>query len=171
MRAEKQLLLGMIKEGVEKSNAMIVMSYDAVNPNIAEDFRASLHEKGATMVAVPKRVFVKAASEAGLTFEKGTLKGHIALVLAGEDIIGPAKAVYAFNKENGDKLQVLAGHFEGKLCPAETIAAISKLPSQDEMRAQLLGVLQAPFAGMVSACQAVLSGVVSCVAQKAEKEN
>ena len=166
MRAEKHLLLDAIKDGIESSNAMIVMRYNGVNPNSADGLRESLHQKGASMLAVPKRLFVKAASDAGISVDREQLDGHIALILAGEDIVGPAKIACEF----GESVEVLFGHFEGSLCPGADVKALSKLPGKDEMRAQLLGIFEAPLSGLVGVCEASMTSVLQCMIQHIEKQ-
>ena len=112
----------------------------------------------------------KAAKEAGITIDKEMLKGHIGIVYSREDTIAIAKAVYKFKKDNDKLLDVLGGLFEGKLCSPSDLEEISTLPSQDEMRAQFLGVLEAPLSGLVSVMEAAMSGVVSCMDQQVQKK-
>lgn len=170
MRKEKQFLLDEIKEKLSESSAFVLTSYQKMNPNLASDFRMSIVDSGGLFCVVKKRVFLKAAKEVGLDVTEETLKGHIAVVYSGEDAVATAKAVYKFKNKNDSLLEVLGGLFEGKMCSPEEFKEIAQLPSTQEMRAQFLGILEAPLSGIVSVMQALPAGVVSCIDQKESKQ-
>ena len=170
MRKEKQFLLDEIKDKLSESTAFVLTSYQGMDSNKTSDFRTSVVESGGLFCVVKKRVFLKAAEEAGLAIDKEMLSGHIGVVYSGEDTVATTKAVYNFKKKNDKLLDVLGGLFEGKICSPEDLKEISKLPSAEEMRAQFLGVLEAPMSGVVSAMEATMSGVVNCMDQKVQNE-
>ena len=77
---------------------------------------------------------------------------------------------YKFKKENDKLLDVLGGQFEGKMCSPSDLKEISALPSQEQMRAEFLGVLEAPLSGLVSVMEGAMTGVVSCMDQQVQKK-
>lgn len=170
MRKEKQFLLDEIKDKLSESSAFVLTSYSKIDPNMASDFRMSVVETGGLFCVVKKRVFLKAAEEAGISIDKEMLKGHIGVIYTGEDTVATTKAVYKFKKANGELLEVLGGRFEGKMFSPEDLKEISALPSKEEMRAQFLGVLEAPMSGVVSVMESAMSGVIGCMDQKVQKE-
>ena len=171
MRKEKQFLLDEIKQLLDGSSAFILTKYQGLDPNLASEFRMSVVETGGLYHVVKKRVFLKAAKEAGVSVDEEALNGHIGIVYPGQDTVATTKAVYNFTKGNAGLMEVVGGLFEGKLCSPEDFKQISQLPSQEQMRAEFLGVLEAPMTGTLGAMEALLSGVVSCIDQKAEKES
>lgn len=170
MREEKQLLLDEIKNKIQDSSALVLTRYESMAPNVAADFRKSLQEAGGSYTVVQKRVLLKAAEEGGLSLDPGLLQGHIGVVFAKEDPISSTKALFAFAKENKETFEILAGQFEGKLCSAADVKAISELPSQDEMRAQFLGLLEAPMSQTLSVMDALLTSIMHCMENKNAKE-
>merc|ERR1712232_1469522 len=104
---------------------------------------------GGDVEMVRKRVLVKAAQESGIDLKLETLPGHIGLVFGGADSVQTTKAVFNLRKES-KAIEVVGGLFEGKLFNAEDVEILSKLPSKDEMRAQLLGTLVAPLTQTVA---------------------
>lgn len=168
MRQEKTLLLDEIKEEMDGAEALIFTRYQGLTPDLSAAFRDQLAEAGGSYRVVPKRVLIKAAQQVGLDLKREELQGHIGVVLTREDTIAPTKAVFRFAKENEATLEVLAGQFEGKLCTSADVRAISELPSQDEMRAQLLGLFEAPMAQTLSVMEALLLSVVYCLENKAK---
>jgi len=169
MREEKKLFLNEIKEKLDDAQAMILTRYSSLTPDLSADFRNKLAEAGGSYKVVPKRVLIKAAKAAGISLEYEQLQGHIGVVFAGIDTIAPTKAVFKFAKENEETLEVLAGQFEGKICSAADVKAISELPSQDEMRAQLLGLFEAPMAETLSVMEALLTSIIYCLENKMQE--
>ncbi len=169
MRAEKQFLLDEIKEKIKSSNAMIVTNYKSVTPNKAWDFRHKLREMESSFEVVKKRIFLKATQECGLEVNLDQLDGHIGVIFTKDDTVGPAKQIFTFNKENGAEISVLYGVLEGKKYSAEDIEALSKLPNMPEMRAQFLGLLEAPMSQTLSVMQSLLTSVIYCLDNKAKQ--
>jgi len=171
MRAEKQYLLEEIKEGIDQSELMMVMSYQKLDANMTANFRKEVGKSGGTMLVVKKRVFLKAAEFAGFVLNRVDLGGHVGLVFSGEEAVTTTKSVYNFAKENEETLQILGGHFQKRLCTPKDFEKISKLPSLEQMRAELLGVLQAPMADTLSVMQALLTSVIYCLDNKANQNS
>ena len=70
------------------------------------------------------------------------LVGPTALAYS-EDAIAASRAVVKMAKNN-DKLEVIGGIMNGQKVDAKMIASLAALPSLDELRAKLVGLLQAP---------------------------
>ncbi len=170
MRAEKQLLLDEIKDKIEGSSALVLTRYESMSPNMSSDFRRSLSDSGGSFAVVRKRILLKAAEQEGITLDPALLKGHIGVVFANEDPISSTKALFAFAKENKQTFEILAGQFDGRLCSAEDVKAISELPSQDGMRAQFLGLLEAPMSQTLSVMEALMTSILHCMENKNKDE-
>ena len=171
MRPEKQLLLDEIKDKISASKALVLASYQKLEPNLAAKFRMNISKTGGSLEVVRKRILIKAAKEAGVSLDPDVLEGHIAIVFAEQDPIQTTKVIYQFCQENEEMLNVLGGQFEGKLCSAKDVELISRLPSQDEMRAQLLGLFEAPLAHMLGTVDALLTSVIFCLENKCQECN
>ncbi len=171
MRPEKTLLLEGIKKGISNSTALIFATYDRMNPNLAAAFRMNVGKTGANFAVVKKRILLKAAEKAGLTLDRANLTGHVGVIFTENDPVQTTKYVYQFRKENAANFNVLGGRFEGVLCSAQDVEQISQLPGRDEMRAQLLGLLEAPMSQTLAVFEALLSSVIYCLDNKvAESE-
>lgn len=118
-----------------------------------------------------KRILVKAAQAAGIEIDLNSLEGHIGIVLGGKDPFETTKFVYKFCQDNDKAVEVIGGRFEGQLYNAAEMEALSKLPGKDEMRAQLLSVLQAPMSQTLGVMDAVLSSVVYCLDNKSKQDS
>ena len=170
MRAEKQLLLDEIKEWIENSKAFVVASYQGIEANSTADFRKAIVDTGGDVKVIGKRIFLRAAKEAKIEFSREELEGHIALVFACEDPIQTTKALCDFQKAQKNKVAIHGGFFDQKKTSKDDILEISKLPSMDQMRAEIIGLLTAPMTQTLGVIQAVLAAVPSCLDQKVKKQ-
>jgi len=166
MRPEKSLLLKEIQQKIESSSAMVIASYKHMSPNLAAQFRSQVEKNGGSFEVVKKRLLVQAAKMLGVSLDRATLQGHIGVVFASQDPVQATKYIYHFSKENDDLLDVLGGRFEGALCSARDVKLISELPSKDEMRAQLLGTLEAPMSQTLAVVESLLCSVIFCLDNK-----
>ncbi len=171
MREEKQLLLDEIRDQIEGSDSFVVTRYQGLKSVMSEELRSNVVEAGGDFEVVRKRVFLKAVAAAGIEdLTEDMLEGSIGVVFAKEDPVAAAKVVCNFQKDNKGVVEVLCGRFEGKVVGAEDVVTLSKLPSKDEMRAQLLGTLVAPMTHTLSTMQALLTSVIYCIDNKVKKE-
>lgn len=170
MRAEKKLLLVDLKKKIDGSNAFFITKNLGLNPNTDAGFRSELMKIGGEYEVVRKRIFLKAAIEAGIKLDDSFLEGHVGVVFSKQDPVQTSKALFSFLKACEDKLKVLGGHFDGQVCNAKDVEAISKLPSKDEMRAQLLSVFEAPLSHVLGTMDALLSSVVYCIDNKLQEQ-
>lgn len=166
MRPEKQFLLDEIKDKIDGSKALLFTRYQKLTPNLASTLRSMLAQSGDGFEVVKKRILAKAAAESGFQVDLNAMEGHIAVVFASNDPIQTTKAIYQFKQSNEDILEVLGGRFEGKLYGAEDIEQISKLPSKEEMRSQLLATFEAPLSLFLGTVDAALCSVPYCLENK-----
>ncbi len=171
MRAEKQFLLDEIQEKITTAKALVFASYKKLEPNVAAGFRSNLAKTGGSLEVVRKRILIKAAQVAGVTIDKKLLEGHIAVFFAEQDPVQTAKTIFQFSSENAEVLKVLGGRFEGAMCSAQDVEQISKLPGKDEMRAQLLGTLEAPLSQTLAVFEALVTSVIYCLDNKCQQTN
>ncbi len=170
MRPLKQLLLDEVKDNIDRTDAFIIARYSSMTVAQSSDLRARLIKVGGDLQVVKKRVFVKAAEAAGITIDVDKLEGHIAIVYTGDDSVETAKTVYGFCKDTQDTVQVVAGHFDNRFLAASEVETLSKLPGKDAMRAQLLGLFEAPMSQTLATMEALLTSVIHCMDNKCKQD-
>ncbi|MBI5274364.1 MAG: 50S ribosomal protein L10 [Chlamydiales bacterium] len=165
MRQEKNLLLDQIKHHL-KTNAYIVLSNKGLNANNEADLRSEVAKCGGRLLTLKKRMLIKAAEHSGVSISKQQLNGQITVLSMSENIVETIKTLFKFKEEKENMLDVLMGQYEGALCTPQDIEQISKLPSKDEMRAELLGVFEAVQASTLGTMEALLTSVLYCLENK-----
>jgi large subunit ribosomal protein L10 len=169
MKQEKQLLLDEVQAHLKKHPEFVIIKYQGLSANKANAFRREVSKLGGNIEVLRKRLLLKAAAAAGIKLDIEALPGHIGLVLAGKEPIEITKAVFKFSKDSENAVEVIGGHFEGKLFNGEQVKAYSALPSKDEMRAQFLSTLEAPMAQTLAVMNALLTSVVFCLDNKSKE--
>lgn len=169
MRPEKQIYLKEIQDKIDGSTALMLMSYQQIDANATAEFRKEIVKAGGNLAVVPKRVFLIAAKNCGIQFSQEMLKGHIGVVFAKDDPVASAKILHSFKKDNQEKIQILGGRFEGSTITPTDVEEIATLPGIQEIRAQIVGILEAPLSGFLLTVNALLGSVVYCLENKSSK--
>ncbi len=169
MREEKNLLLDEIKEKIDNSKAFIVTKSDKMTPLEAWDFRKTLSKNEAEYEVVKKRILLKALNTSGYKYDLKQLEGHIAVVFISGDPITTTKIVFEFAKQT-NKLQVIRGELEEGTYSQSEMEELSKIPPKDELRAQFVGLLEAPMAQTVTVLDSMLTSIIHLIEEKKKLE-
>ena len=169
MKEEKKLLLQEIEEKVSASQGFILLRYFGFTAAHSREFRNTLSGVSAEFEVLKKRIFFKAIENAGFDIDFSDTNGHLGVVFSYDDPVSAAKQVLDFNKQHEDSLVFLAGRIDNSSLSGKEVEAIAKLPSMKELRQQFVGVLAAPMSHVVGIMNSALSGVISCIHQKLEK--
>jgi len=133
------------------------------------DFRSKMRAAGGTVKVAKNRlakIALQGTESEGMT---DLFKGQTLIAYSVDPMIAP-KVVMDFAKTN-DKVVVLGGSMGATTLNAEAVKSLATLPSLDELRAKLLGLLNAPatrVATVVAAPASQLARVFSAYAKKDE---
>jgi large subunit ribosomal protein L10 len=141
-KAEKKACVAALNEVFRRTSVVVVAHYSGLSVAQMQMLRKQMREAGAT-VQVAKNRLAKIALD-------GTEMGSIASLLKGptllaysQDPVVAAKVAVAFAKDH-DKLVILGGAMGRTALGVEAIRSLATLPSLDELRARLVGLIQAP---------------------------
>ena len=161
-------------ETVESLNALfagassvVVAHYTGMTVAEMGDLRARMRQAGASFKVAKNRLAKRAV--------EGTQANGIADLFTGptgigysNDPVAAAKVLVTYAKEN-HKFKILGGVAVGSVLNAEGIKALAELPSLDQLRGKIVGLLQAPatkIAGILQAPAGQLARVVAAYANK-----
>lgn len=148
-----------ITDLLKGSSLTILTDYRGLNVTQLQTFRSGLRDHDSSFRIVKNTLTGIAADNAGLEDVRQYLEGPTALVTAGDDPVGPAKATQDFARTSRI-LTIKAGIFEGTVIPASEVERLASLPSREELLAKVVGGLNAPLSGLVN----VLSGPIRSLA-------
>ena len=169
-RIAKENAVSAIVEQIKNNDAILLLDYKGITVNEDTAFRRLLREAGIDY-RVTKNTFIKlAANGEGITDLDPFLEGTSAIAFS-NDPVGMAKIVSDFAKEH-EAIKVKVGMLDGKVLPAEQVAALAKLPSREVLLAQVAGGLQSPMVGFAGALQGLLRNFVYALEQvRQQKES
>ncbi len=141
-RTEKKAAVAALGETFANAGVVVVTRNLGLTVAQSTDLRAKIRDAGA-QYKVSKNKLAKIAIDgtdyAGLG---DLLTGPVALA-SSVDPVAAAKAAVDFAKTN-DRLEIVGGAMGAKVLDAEGVKALAALPSLDELRAKLAGLMQAP---------------------------
>ncbi len=167
-RSEKEQLVSSLRQGLEESSLVIVAHQTGLTVAEVSALRRQMREAGAKF-KVAKNTLVRLAV-AG-TYNEGIhslLSGPTALAYS-KDPVAAAKVTIKFANSN-EKFKVIGGILNGKVLSHSDIETLSKLPSLDELRAKIVGIISTPatrVAGILQAPAGQLARVFSAYGKKA----
>jgi len=131
------------------------------------DLRAKMRDAGASYKVAKNRLARLALKETQYEGLEDYLSGPTALAYS-VDPVAAAKAAVDFAKTN-DKLEIVGGSMGGQLLDEAGIKALASMPSLDELRGKLVGLINAPatkIAQVVNAPAAKLARVFGAYGAK-----
>ncbi|WP_424980984.1 50S ribosomal protein L10 [Maritalea sp. S77] len=168
-KAEKRELVSSLQDAFNASGAVVVAHYSGLSVADMEDLRVQMKQAGGQVKVAKNRLAKRALENAEIADFSEFLTGPTVLAYS-EDPITAAKISAKFAKAN-DKLVILGGAMGETKLDAAGVAALSELPSLDELRAKLAGMLTQPAAKIASVLQAPggqVARVVSAYSEKGE---
>lgn len=151
-REEKAELLSLLNDVFSKAGSVVLAEYKGLTVAEANELRNKIREAGASIRVTKNRIARLAVK--GTNFESlaDMLKGPIIMAFA-DDPISACKACVEYAKEN-EKLVIVGGALTDKALSIAEIKQLASIPSMDELRAKIIGLLQAPASKVARVCKA-----------------
>lgn len=146
-RAEKRELVTTLNGALKDTGVIVVARNAGLVAAQSADFRRRVKAAGGTVKVAKNKLAALALNGTDAEGIQGLLKGPTILAYS-KDPIAAAKIAVAYAKEN-DKLVILGGAMGRSVLDANGVRALAELPSLDELRAKLLGVIKAPAGKLV----------------------
>jgi large subunit ribosomal protein L10 len=145
---DKKTLVKEVNTIAGDSVTAVAAEYRGLSVSDMTELRKSARSAG-VYLRVVKNTLARRAVE-GTEFEcmQDTLKGPILLAFAKDDPGAAARVIRDFAKEH-DALQAVSLSVGGQLLPATDLKRLAELPTLDQARAMLLGVMLAPMSQLV----------------------
>lgn len=155
---------------LNSSPFFIVVDYTGLKVAPMTELRRRLHKASAEVHVVKNSIFRVAAKEAGIADLSGQLAGQLAIVTGQKDVTSAAKVLKTFGSEF-DKPKVKFGFLNNQRLESADFSALADLPSLEELRAKILGIINAPaqkLAAIINTPGSQLARVIKAKSEKAE---
>ena len=166
-RAQKQESIEALKGVFADAGAVVVTHYSGLTVAEMTDLRGRLRQEGAKLQVVKNTLAKKALN--GSVGEAGDalFAGPVAIAFA-PDPVSAAKVATQYAKDN-EKFSVIGGFMGQQVLDKKSVTALATLPSLDQLRAKIIGLLQDPatkIAGVLQAPAGQLARFVGAYAAK-----
>ena len=141
-RAAKRELIDSLHGALKSTGVVVVAHNTGMVAAQSADFRSKVKAAGGTVKVTKNKLAQLALKDTDAEKLSGLMKGPVILAFS-KDPIAAAKAAVSYAKGN-DKLVILGGAMGKTILDAKGVKALAELPSLDELRAKIIGLLNAP---------------------------
>lgn len=169
-RERKEELVAEYVDLLNNSSAVFLAEYKGMSVKQLQQLRSGVREAEGQLSVTKNTLFRTALEQTGKPVPEGLLLGQTATGFAMGPVPTLAKALVDYAK--GDELFAIKGGIVAdRFLTVEEIEALAKLPSLDELRSQIIGLINAPasnIAGVISSGVRQLVNVIDAYAKTEE---
>lgn len=168
-RAAKNELVATLKEVFTTTEVAVVAHYSGLTVAQMQTLRKQMKQAGAAVKVAKNRIAKIALEGTDVVAIASLLKGPTVIATSNDPVAAPKVAV-EFAKAN-ENFVILGGSMGKTVLNPDAVKALASLPSLDELRAKLVGLIQAPatkIAQLANAPAAKVARVVQAYASKSE---
>lgn len=165
----KRELASKLREELAATNGFVLVGYRGLTVAEANELRGKFREAGCHYRVYKNSTIRFAITETPHEVVKDLLKGVTALAYHPEDPGAPARVVRDFAKDN-DKFVVKGGVAEGALLDEQGVQRLAAMPGPQELKAQLLALLNTPATNLVRILNAPAQNLLNVLTAKKDKD-
>ena len=157
-----------MKKNFSSNDSVMIAQYQGLNVNELDELRKELRDNGILFKITKNRITKIAIKDTPVKDLEKYFTGPTAAAIS-SDPISTAKILTKFAKSH-DKLKIVAGFMDGKVLDQKEVAIIATLPSLEEARAKIVGILATPAQKLVSILLAPGSKIANLARAKSLKK-
>ena len=166
-KEKKQSYIKEMTAQFEKSEAVLVTHYQGLSVKQLDNLRKQMREHGIQFKITKNRITKIALEKSRCKDLSNLFTGPTAVALS-EDAISSAKILTKFSKEN-ENLKILGGIMGKEILDVAAVANVATLPTLEEARAKIIGILRSPAQKIVSILLAPASKIAILALEKSKK--
>jgi len=166
-KARKAEVVEELQSVFAKAGSVVVAHYTGMTVAQMGELRARCRANGTSFRVSKNRLVMRALKGTPVEGISHLFKGPTGIAYS-DDPIAASKTAVAYAKDN-DKLVILGGSMGTTVLDANGVKAVAELPSLDELRGRIVGLLKAPatkLAGIMQAPGAQLARVIGAYSKK-----
>ncbi len=169
-RERKEELVEQYVDLLNESRAVFLAEYTGVPVAQLERLRSEVRGVNGAFHVTKNSLFILALERSGRTVPQELLMGQTAAGFALGELPSMAKTLVDF-ADDMDQFSLKGGFMDGTLLTPEAIEAMAKLPTLDELRATIIGLISAPAQGVTSAVANGVRQLINVVNAYATQED
>jgi large subunit ribosomal protein L10 len=166
-RSQKEALVAEMNGVFTDAGVVVVAEYSGLTVSEMTDLRVKMRNAGANFKVTKNRLARLALDGTDYSSLSDKLKGPVGVAYSSDPVAAP-KVVMDYAKGN-QKFVVIGGAMGATVLDPDGVKSLASLPSLDELRGKLVGLLQAPatkVAGVIAAPASQLARVLSAKAEQ-----
>lgn len=162
-RIRKEELVAKYVELLNESNGFILIETQGLSVPQIEQMRNIIRQENGVYAVAKNTLIRKALEQAEWAVPQELLKGPVSVIFGRDNMPGVSKAVLKYIKDEKfeEKIQIAGGVMTGEVINPSQVTTISELPTLDELRAQIAGLVISPAQGIVNVLYQATGGVVN----------
>ena len=171
-RSEKKDFVKKLKEELNSSSSVIVAHYSGITVDETDQLRKEMRNNGAKFKVTKNRLTKLALEDTQFNSIADLFTGPTAIAYS-EDPVAPAKVAVSFEKKI-ENFKIIGGAYDGEKIDNNKINFLATLPSMDELRGKILGLISGPaqkIASVVREPAGKVARIMSAQSQKLEESN
>jgi large subunit ribosomal protein L10 len=149
-KERKTELVAQYVEMLERSQLVVLTDYRGMNMGAITELRNKLREKGSVYTVTKNTLFKRALEQCHMAVPEALFDGPVAASFVIDDMQGTIKVLLDEAKRDDLPLEVKGGILGESALSAGDLDRITDLPSEDVLRAQLIGLISSPATNIVS---------------------
>ncbi len=166
-KEQKKNYISEMSSQFEKSDAVIVAHYQGLTVNQLDELRAKMREHGIVFKITKNRITKLALEKTRCKDLSNLFTGPTAVAMS-QDAISSAKILTNFSKDNKN-LKILGGIMGNDILDVAGVKNVATLPTLDEARAKIVGILRSPAQKIASILLAPASKIAILALEKSKK--
>jgi large subunit ribosomal protein L10 len=171
-RSEKKEFVQKLKEEIETSSSVIVTHYSGLTVEESEQLRLEMRNNGSKFKVTKNRLTKLALEQTQFKDLADLFTGPTAIAYS-DDPVAPAKVAVSFEKKL-EKFKIIGGGYDGEKIDLNKINFLATLPSMDELRGKIVGLISAPaqkIASIMKEPAGQIARLVNAQSKSLEKSN
>lgn len=169
-RDKKQTLVAELANLFADAKGTAGAAYTGLSVADMQELRRLAREADVTIKVVKNRLVRVALSENEKykAADTSLLNGQLVYAFSSTDEVAPAQVLAKFAKDHSALQLVVGFDGDGNTLDTPTVTALSQLPSKEQLRGQLVGVLAAPLTQFLGVANGAQRGFVQVLSQRSE---
>mgnify|MGYP001389829771 FL=1 len=166
-KEKKKIYINEMSAQFQNAESVLVTHYQGLTVKQLDDLRSKMREHGIQFKITKNRITKIALEKTKCKDLSKLFKGPTAIAFS-KDAITSAKILTKFSKEN-NKLQILGGIMGSEILDVDGVKNVALLPTLDEARAKIVGILRSPAQKITSILLAPASKIAILALTKSKK--
>ena len=141
---QKKALVKELASTIKGAKSVVFVNFDKLIVSEETKLRRALGNAGSSYQVVKKTLLTKAFDGSGITGDIADMPGMIAIATS-EDLLAPAREVYAFQKDHKDNVKIVGGVFDGRFVGMEEMMNIATIPPFETLQSMFANIINSPL--------------------------